>query len=399
VLSTRDQGVGADDEVIRIIKRFDEMVVDGVDLARLTAEAADLLQADVCALDALNDAFVGSGPHGSAVRSPDCGRALLRAASDHDAMREVARHTVDGATVVAAGLEHGQGRLGIVWTTKSEAWTATDELILERFAQAASIAIQQRQRKDARSTGDASALERLVVGGLDQAAAMDAIRAAKLNLNVKYVIIALALDPPRAASDAVAIAMVGRALDGRQATWRPVPRLTAPLIVSTSEAASARVLDSAVADAARSGWKLSIGVGEEVAPDELHRSAIGAREALVFGTSEAAGGVTMCADLGALHLLARVPRDEIHRNRDAATIITLTDTKGGVSDLALLAAYCETGSMRKTGERMSLHHSSVEYRLRRIEELLGYSLSTPMGRFRAHVGVTVVRMSRAADVL
>ena len=156
---------------------------------------------------------------------------------------------------------------------------------------------------------------------------------------------------------------------------------------------------SAVADAARSGWRLRIGVGAAVHPERLDRSASGAREALALGMTGGADGVTFAEDLGVIHLLGRIPASDVEQDADVAALASLADTRADVSDLALLTAYCETGSMRKTGERVALHHSSVEYRLRRIEELLGFSLSAPAGRFRAQVGIAIVRMMRMGDIV
>jgi hypothetical protein len=391
VLTSHGHEAVTSDEVLGIIQRFDEMVVEGAVLGDLTAVAAELMQADVFALDALND---------RATPGAEIGHELLRTLSERPRTREVLRLELDGATVHAAALEHGPGRLGLVWTTKAHDRTETDELVLERFAQAASIAIQQEYRRATTwSAASAPKLAGLVTGELDEQGRADAVRAANLNGQLRYAIVALSLDPPGAASDAVAIAAVGRALDGERAAWRPVTGLNAPMLIATSDAANARVLAAAVADAARSGWRLHIGVGEPMAPEHLDRSAAGAREALAYGVSGGADGVTLSADLGAIQLLARIPPGDVQRNADVAAIANLADAGAGVSDLTLLMTYCETGTMRKTGERLALHHSSVEYRLRRIEELLGFSVSTPGGRFRAQVGIMVVRMMRTGDIV
>ena len=135
------------------------------DLADLTATAADLMDAEVCALDALNDGFAGFGPDGAPAGSAAVGHELLRVVSERPRTREATRHTLEGTTVMTASLEHGPGRLGVVWTTKPHGWSETDGAVLERFAQAASIAIQQQQRKTAAwSPGAASTLVALVAG-------------------------------------------------------------------------------------------------------------------------------------------------------------------------------------------------------------------------------------------
>jgi sugar diacid utilization regulator len=129
----------------------------------------------------------------------------------------------------------------------------------------------------------------------------------------------------------------------------------------------------------------------------LDRSALQAREALAFAATDKLGGVSSYSSLGSLLLLTQIPRAALENDRDLAAIAGLERSRSGVDDLALLVAYCETASMRQTGERLFMHHSSVEYRLRRIEAMLGFSVATPTGRFRALLAATVHRLSQTTQ--
>jgi PucR C-terminal helix-turn-helix domain len=400
LLSARGGDSGASEALVRVVQRFDDMVAESADLDALIAAAAEMVRADVSALDVLNGRFVGASAGGGATGNPTTGRAILRAV-EHLGTREVARCTIDTKSFFAVSVEHGRGRLGVVWTPKPELdWTDNDELVLERLAQAASIAIQQDQRRVASrwKAGDPSALELLVGGLVDEPSRAEAIRSARLSAEQKYVVIGTSLAPPHVVSDVVAIAVVGRALDEQSGYWRAVTVMNAPLIISTSEATLESALNSAVVAADQNGWRLAIGVGDAVHPADLHRSAVQAREALVLGGSEDEGGVTFFSRLGVLHLLSCIPRSALDLDTDIAAVTALANPGSRASDLALLITYCETGSLRKTGERMYLHHSSVEYRVRRLEAALGFSLSTPTGRFRALLAASLVRMSRASDL-
>lgn len=383
--------------LLKVFERFDGMLIDGASLRDLTAAAAEMLEAEVRALDVLNDVAVTSGTQSPDPNVAAIGHELLRlVAGGQNVQREVARYELDACSFAVAPLEHARGRLGVVWSPKpARAWTDTDDLVFERYAQAASTAIQQHRRKSlGRADPSDSAIETLLAGPLDDpSATLQAVRAARLTEHADYLVLAMMINPPSIVSDAVATAAVGRALGRDGAWWRAATVLNAPLVVVSADTQHDRALNATVSEAAKSGWRLAIGVGGAVRPDRLHESAAQAREALVLGGSSPEGGVTSFSGLGALHLLAEIPSESLRANPDIAAVVTLARSRSGDSDLALLIAYCETGSLRKTGERMYLHHSSVEYRLRRIEATLGFSVTTPTGRFRALVATTIARMS------
>jgi len=389
------------EELLAIVRRFDELQVGQTDLPRLAAAAAEMLADEVCVVDLLNDHFTGAKPDGEPVADRRIlGYELIQAIDAQPANPgEALRCPIDGRTFGAAILEHGQGRLGVVWTSKPEAALgAADDLVLERFAQAASMAIQQLGRGPTpERPSNPTALETLLAGGLDESAVASAIRGTNLDGSLRYSVIALAIEPVEA-SVAVATAAVGRAMDRRAISWRPVTVMNTPFIVATGEFSECDLFDEAIDDAARTDWRLMVGVGDAASLQELDSSASQAREALVFRTSSKEGGVTSFASLGALHLLTQIPRFAIDNDRDVAAIARLTKGNSGVDDLSLLIAYCETASLRQTGELMFLHHSSVEYRVRRIEKTLGFVVTTPTGRFRALLAATIYRLRQMSQL-
>ena len=105
-------------------------------------------------------------------------------------------------------------------------------------------------------------------------------------------------------------------------------------------------------------------------------------------------GVTESADLGILRLLASIPSEQARRDEDFKRIEALDGSSAGVTDLELLATYCDTGSLRKTAERLFLHHTSVLYRVKRLERVLGFDLSSSRGRMRALLAVRLLQIDR-----
>ncbi len=88
------------------------------------------------------------------------------------------------------------------------------------------------------------------------------------------------------------------------------------------------------------------------------------------------------AELGALAVLADVPRDILAANPDVAAVAALPD-----SDRETLAAFCARGSLRAAATELHLHHTSVAKRLRNVEARLGLRLERPDDLLRAHLAV------------
>jgi len=65
---------------------------------------------------------------------------------------------------------------------------------------------------------------------------------------------------------------------------------------------------------------------------------------------------------------------------------------GSPEDLETLAAYCDTGSLRRAADLLHLHHTSVARRLEQIEKTLGVELAEPIGLTRARLALTAWRL-------
>jgi sugar diacid utilization regulator len=137
-----------------------------------------------------------------------------------------------------------------------------------------------------------------------------------------------------------------------------------------------------------------IGVGGAADPLAAGTSWSQARSALRFAV--AGDPVEAVADhdaLGPVALLAEIPVDRLHDQPDVRALRELADRDGGALDLAALAAFCRTGSLRQAAAELHLHHSSVAARLAHVEEALGRRLRDPGDRFRAQLALYALRLA------
>ncbi|MER6196396.1 helix-turn-helix domain-containing protein [Streptomyces sp. NPDC001586] len=143
------------------------------------------------------------------------------------------------------------------------------------------------------------------------------------------------------------------------------------------------VLASAV-DPARFPAGVRAGIGAAGGPDRSWRQA---RTALRFTTAREP--VVRHDDLGALALLADVPRAAARENTDVAAVARVA---AHPEDLATLDAYCATGSLRRAADLLHLHHSSVARRIDQIGKTLGLDLTDPTALLRATLALTTWRL-------
>lgn len=144
------------------------------------------------------------------------------------------------------------------------------------------------------------------------------------------------------------------------------------------------VILATTVDATRFPAGVQAGIGAADSPDRSWREA---RTALRFTTPREP--VVHYDDLGALALLAQIPRDVARDNADVAAI---ADLAGDPDDLGTLDAYCATGSVRQAADCLHLHHSSVARRLAQIGKALGIELTEPTGLTRARLALTTWRL-------
>ncbi|WP_256098599.1 helix-turn-helix domain-containing protein [Streptomyces agglomeratus] len=144
------------------------------------------------------------------------------------------------------------------------------------------------------------------------------------------------------------------------------------------------VILAAAIDPARFPAGVRAGIGAAQSPDRSWRQA---RTALRFtGPREP---VVRYADLGALALLAEIPKDASRDNADVAAIARIS---GNPEDMETLHTYCATGSLRRAADLLHLHHSSVARRLEQVAKTLGIELTEPTGLLRVRLALTAWRL-------
>ncbi|MCF3144494.1 helix-turn-helix domain-containing protein [Streptomyces platensis] len=237
-----------------------------------------------------------------------------------------------------------------------------DELLLERLALA--IAAVVERYGPARTTmADPALVELAISADSDEAARARALRllgfAADLPVQAVAVRSPLPLDR----------------IGGLLCPARPVK--AAPL-------ADVGVILATTVDRTRIPAGVRAGLGAASRPDRSWREA---RTALRFTSPREP--VIRHADLGALALLAEIPRDTARDNADVAAIARIA---GRPADLETLDTYCAAGSLRRAADLLHLHHSSVARRLEQIGKTLGIDLTEPTGLTRAGLALTAWRL-------
>src|SRR5580704_17622270 len=125
----------------------------------------------------------------------------------------------------------------------------------------------------------------------------------------------------------------------------------------------------------------------------IARSYVEARHALAAGSRMGkAGTVAAYSDLGIHRLLLRVPNvsDLWAFAEEVLGALSEDERSTGINYLKTLSVYFEeNGSPRRAAERLHLHPNTVTYRLRRIEELTGMSLSVHRDRLMAEIAAEI----------
>lgn len=252
--------------------------------------------------------------------------------------------------------------IGTVWLERPGSPGPLDEVLLDRLAIAAAAAVERYG--PARTTmADPALVELAISAGSDEAARARALRllgfAPDLPVHVVAVRSRLPLDR----------------IGGLICPSRPVK--AAPL-------ADVGVILATTVDPARFPADVRAGIGAAGSPDRSWRQA---RTALRFTTPREP--VVRHADLGALALLAEIPRDAARDNADVAAIARIA---GNADDMEVLDAYCATGSLRRAADLLHLHHSSVARRVEQIARTLDIELTGPTGLTRARLALTTWRL-------
>ena len=323
---------------IRVVAFYDTLMRRRVDLPALARASAGLAECGV-----------GIRVHGTGrliCASPD-GRPVVGAP-----------HLASSAAPITLDEEE----IGTVWLERPGPAGPLDVVLLDRLAIAAATVLE-RYGPAHTTMADPALVELVISSDGDEAARARALRllgfAADLPVRVAAVHSQLPLD------------RVGSAI----CPGRPV---------KAAMLAGVGVILATTIDPARfpAGVRAGIGAGDR--PDRAWREA---RTALRFTDSREP--VVRHDHLGALSLLAEIPRDAVRANGDVAAIARLA---GNPDDLATLDAYCATGSVRQAAVLLNLHHSSVARRLEQIGKALGIELTHPTGLLRIRLALTARRL-------
>lgn len=369
---------------IAVISQFDALNARQASLQELALAAANMAACTVVVWDLLNVRTVvvtGDEHVGSIDESAPISRDLPQYGA------------VEVAGDLLVSIRTATGSIGVIRLEKrEEEWCDFDFMVAERLAASVAIeATQVQQQEISKARMDPAALVHIVTTGLDQAALQLALTRAQLPTDRKLLVIVV-----RSRHDAigphVAARMVIEGLAANGIAARATTMNELGLVIAVHAPGLLDSLTALCESPELAGMSLSLGVGTSLNAGNLPQSWEQALQALGLASPRSAENtLSVFSDLGALALIGRLPTDEVEALPDIARLreIRLADPL----DLQLLEIYCETASMRMVAQYAHMHHSSVDYRLKRIGKILGFDLGSPSGRLRALLAVKLLRVS------
>ncbi|WP_158887666.1 helix-turn-helix domain-containing protein [Amycolatopsis anabasis] len=256
------------------------------------------------------------------------------------------------------------------WLERSGAALPLDEMLLERFAIAVALVLD-RPRGALPELGDPALLELALADSAGEAERSRALHL--MGLTPVAPIRVLALDP-----GGEAIPALDDVRSAALGAWRAV------LLPGHDDPAG--LVPAGV----------RAGIGPRVNAIDAPGSWRDARSALRF-TDAASMPIVWAEGLGGLALLAdKLGAADIAGVTDVAALDRLAAEPTGADLLAVLQAFCATGSVRKAATAVYRHHSTIATRMVHAEEVLGFALDSPHGRFRLHLALLLRRLRDSA---
>lgn len=396
VAKARDSDVAA---WLEVIDQFDHAVAARSSLEELVRLAGDITGMAVGVRDEWNRVRVEATD----------GRLDTDDAVGIDVARVVAAQRLRGRTATEVDTDRGaalvspielaSGRVGVAWllAPARQAWEPTHHLVVERLAGAVAARVLDARKQRAGASGfDPAAVERLLSGDLSEDDLAQAARHAKLSPSDRYVAIALDQDPPNAIDLEALATLAEKAIADRGLAARGAVIGACAAVVARAGEALPEVAAELADSERRLGFALHVGVGQATELSGLARSWSHAREALALRDLVGAGDAPAYFDrLGALHLLAQVPREAVHGSPLVGALADPACHNGSPTDVEVLEAYLEEGTLRRAGERVFLHHTTVQHRLKSIESRLELDLRQPLTRFRLQLAIRLLAIDRA----
>lgn len=329
-LLLRLSGLDADAEnAVRVIGFFDRLITGRAGLDALVRSTAELAGCRV---------GVHAPGQGMSLRA-DPGGAV---ATPGTAPAGAAVRRLDG------GVE--------VWVARDGAALPLDDMLLERFAIATAVLLEQNgvPRPE---LGDPALVELVLSGDAGTAERSRALHLLGIAPSARLRVLA------------------GTGVDG--------------LVGRSAQLGGVRaILAEAVPDPFPDGGRA--GIGPQLPALDAARSWAAARTALRF-TSDTEPVVwwERLGSLGALGALLGDPAlDDLP---DVRALDRLAAEPHGADTLSALDALCATGSARKAAAVLHRHHSTMPARVARAEAVLGFEVDSPAGRFRLHLALMLKR--------
>ena len=418
-----------------IHRRLTSLVLEGGDLNQVAAALAAALQRSV-AIESAAFQVVAVAEHGPTDRmwAQSSGRQtppeLIQRFMEHDIYERLAaeRAPVRVAPMpdvgmdmerVAAPIVVGREIYGTVWILAGDRpLTRLDTLAIDHAATvAALLMLRDKAVREAEQKARGDLFEQLLAGE----AAEGPAHQLGLRLERHHTVLAVSA----AAEAAEVAAEVERWLRGRGLAALVLPRdeLAMAVVESKSEAhgrslAQALVEALGVPTAARSKGReahrasdtedearrsgarhiasLLVGLGQGYpAQAGLKRSFEEALEANRIGGLLGRLGVVEFAELGFMHWLYHLPSERQAENRYMRVLAELRDydEQHHGDLLRTLEVYLDSGNaLAEASSALNVHRNTLLYRLRRIEELTGLDLRSPLDRLNLHVAVKGFRL-------
>lgn len=323
---------------IRVIAFYDTLMRRRVDLATLTRASAGLAEC-----------VAGARLHGTnqVIRvSPDGAQAP----------------TSPPAPSSTAPITLDEEEIGTVWLERPGSPNPLDVVLLDRLAIAAA-AVVERYGPARTTMADPALVEVVISSGSDEAARARALRLLGFAANLPVRVAAVRSQLP--------LGQVGG--------------LVCPgCLVKAAPLADVGVILATTIDPTRFPAGVHAGIGAARSPERSWREA---RTALRFTSPREP--IIRYDDLGALALLAEIPRDAA---RDNADVVAIARLAANPDDLETVDTYCTTGSQRRAADLLHLHHSSIARRLEQIGKTLGLDLTEPTGLTRARIALSTWRL-------
>lgn len=337
-LSQLDADAGG---ALRVVTFYDTLMRRRVDVSALLRASAGLAECVVGMRLEGSGQVIRMGPDGSAAPDP----------------------TSQASTTAPVTLDDEE--IGAVWLERPGPGAALDELLLDRLALAVA-AVVERYGPAQTTMADPALVELIVSADTDGPARDRALRLLGFAPERPVVVVATCARMP--------LDKVGAVIcDGRN--------------VKAAQLADVGVLVAEHIDCERFPSVVRAGIGTADVPNRSWRQA---RTALRFTTGRRP--VLRYDDLGALAVLADIPRSVVRDNADVIALQKIAGTADGSDALKTLDAYCESGSLRRAADRLHLHHSSVARRLEHLSAKLGFDLTEPGGLVRASMALTMLRL-------